>query len=120
LDMRISPSPGFRSLEDHFWTLSSKFYRLEADYALLLKANQKLGFRILDDAVAHTITQRDLTVARDHRDRLIESNRALRFDRDSLLDRLSDVTGDRNAAFKRLETFSKVMTDAAAALGGAK
>jgi hypothetical protein len=73
--------------------------RLKADYALLLQANHRLGFGSVDIKAELAIAKRDLATVRDHRDRLIESNRKYR---------------------DRLDAFGAVLYDAAAALDGAK
>lgn len=120
--------------------------RLERDYALLLQANHKLGFRIQDDLAELPILRRDLVVTRDHRDRLIESNRSVRGIAETLEKHMAALAiqrdearaaaesanarsiehakqkdlarAERNAAQAKLEQFGRVLFDAAVALSG--
>jgi hypothetical protein len=90
--------------------------RREADYAVLLQANHRLGFGSVDIKAELAIARRDLATVREQRDKLIESNRNLRTEADRVDDVFKRVQLQRNAAWSKLDAFGAVMASAAEAL----
>ena len=65
-----------------------------------------------------SMKKRDLATATDHRDRLIESNRVARAERDDAYRLAAQTADEKCGAVRKLEAFAKIMHDASIALAG--